>query len=126
MYTGPIVPGQEHPITQDEKTMGLLSHLLGIFAGFVGPLIIMFTKGKDSPWVKDQSTEALNFALTALILGIPTLRHRHHDRLGLPDHRHHEGQPRHLLPLPDQLPDGEVAPHPEWSGMVGGFKRSLQ
>lgn len=73
VYTGPIVPGQVHPITSDEKTMGMLSHLLGLLVGFVGPLILMLTKGKESPWVKDQSTEALNFALTSLILMIVTL-----------------------------------------------------
>ena len=53
--------------TQDDKTMGLLAHLLGIFLGFIGPLIIWLIKKDQSPFVDDQGKEALNFQLTILI-----------------------------------------------------------
>lgn len=48
----------------DEKTMGMLSHLLGIVTGFVGPLIIWLIKREESPFVNDQGKEALNFQIT--------------------------------------------------------------
>lgn len=48
-------------------TMAMLAHLLGLFAGFVGPLIIFVTAGKQDPYVRDQAGEALNFQLTMLI-----------------------------------------------------------
>lgn len=58
--------------TQDEKTWGMLAHLSGLIAGliglpFLGPLLVMFTKGKESSWVNAQAKEALNFQITATI-----------------------------------------------------------
>ena len=52
---------------QDSKTMGMLAHLLGIFLGFIGPLIIWLIKKDQSPFVDDQGKESLNFQLTVLI-----------------------------------------------------------
>lgn len=52
--------------TQDEKTMAMLAHLLGIF-GFIGPLIIWLIKKDQNPFVNDQGKEALNFHLVMLI-----------------------------------------------------------
>lgn len=63
-------PGATAPpgyLTDDERTWGMLSHLLGLLVGFLGPLIVMLTKGKESPFVRDQAVEALNFQLTSLI-----------------------------------------------------------
>jgi uncharacterized Tic20 family protein len=53
--------------TQDDRTMAMLAHLLSIFAGFLGPLIIWLIKKDQSPFVDDQGKEALNFQLTLLI-----------------------------------------------------------
>ncbi|NLX58155.1 MAG: DUF4870 domain-containing protein [Phycisphaerae bacterium] len=50
----------------DDKTMGLLCHLLGIF-GFLGPLIIWLVKKDESRYVDIQGKEALNFQLSYLI-----------------------------------------------------------
>ena len=55
---------------KDSVTMGMLCHLLGIFTGFVGPLIIWLMKKDTSPFVDDQGKEALNFQITALIATI--------------------------------------------------------
>jgi uncharacterized protein len=63
-------------LTQDDRTMGLLAHLLGIFAGFVGPLIIWLIKKDQSRFVDDQGKEALNFQLTLMIghvIGLVTI-----------------------------------------------------
>lgn len=53
--------------TKDECNMGMLAHLLGIFSGFIGPLIIWLIKKDESVFVDDQGKEALNFQLTVLI-----------------------------------------------------------
>jgi uncharacterized protein len=60
MYLGPVPD-------QDARTMGMLCHLLGIFTGFIGPLIIWLIKKDSSPFVDDQGKEALNFQIIALI-----------------------------------------------------------
>ena len=51
----------------EAKTMGMLAHLLVIFTGFIGPLIIWLTKKDKSPFVNQQGKEALNWAITILI-----------------------------------------------------------
>ncbi len=60
--------GMEQPeISKDDKNMAMLCHLLAIFTGFLGPLIIWLIKKDDAPFVDDQGKEALNFQLTVLI-----------------------------------------------------------
>ena len=51
----------------DAKTMGMLAHLLVIFTGFIGPLIIWLIKKDQSPFVNQQGKEALNWGLTLMI-----------------------------------------------------------
>jgi uncharacterized protein len=53
--------------TANDKTMGMLAHLLGIFLGPVGALIIWLTQKDTSPWAGDEAKEALNFQITMLI-----------------------------------------------------------
>jgi len=53
--------------TQDDRNLAMIAHLLGIVLGFVGPLIIWLIKKEQSPFVEDQSKEALNFQITVLI-----------------------------------------------------------
>ncbi|MBN2372036.1 MAG: DUF4870 domain-containing protein [Vicinamibacteria bacterium] len=53
--------------TKDERNLGMLAHLLGIFSGFIGPLIIWLIKKDESAFVDDQGKESLNFQLTLLI-----------------------------------------------------------
>ena len=59
--------GQGTLAESDERTMGLLSHILGGVTSFVGPLIIWLIKKEESPFVNDQGKEALNFQITILI-----------------------------------------------------------
>lgn len=54
-------------ITQDDKTMGMLAHLLGIFTMFVGPLVIWLTKKDTSTFVEEEAKEALNFQISLII-----------------------------------------------------------
>jgi uncharacterized Tic20 family protein len=62
----PVSPGQSE-ISSDAKNMAMLCHLLAIFTGFLGPLIIWLIKKDDTPFVDDQGKEALNFQITVLI-----------------------------------------------------------
>ena len=62
-------PGEPAGIepSPDNRTMGMLCHLLGIFTGFIGPLIIWLIKKDQSPFVDDQGKEALNWQITLII-----------------------------------------------------------
>ncbi|RZA37018.1 MAG: DUF4870 domain-containing protein [Lysobacteraceae bacterium] len=54
---------------QEDRTIALLTHLSGIIAGFIVPLIIWLIN-KDKPeksWLTDSSVEALNFQITIAI-----------------------------------------------------------
>ncbi|MBN2584061.1 MAG: DUF4870 domain-containing protein [Planctomycetes bacterium] len=57
-FTGEMKP--------DDKTMGMLCHLLGIFT-FIGPLIIWLVKKDESRYVDVHGKEALNFQLSLFI-----------------------------------------------------------
>lgn len=55
-----------------EKTIASFAHILGCFFGFIAPLAMYIAK-KDSPFVLEQTREALNFQLTVLIAYIFSL-----------------------------------------------------
>ncbi len=54
----------------DSRNLALLSHLLGLFTGFLGPLIIWLVKKDQDPFVDDQGKEALNFQITMVIAAL--------------------------------------------------------
>ncbi len=69
-------------LTSEEKTLGMLCHLLAFcgyvvpFGNILGPLIIWLVKKDSSPFVDDQGKESLNFQITvliAIIICIPLL-----------------------------------------------------
>ncbi|WP_150242086.1 DUF4870 domain-containing protein [Nocardiopsis quinghaiensis] len=51
----------------DERQMSLFAHLGGGILGWIVPLIIYLMKKDESPFVRDQSAQALNFQLLILI-----------------------------------------------------------
>jgi uncharacterized Tic20 family protein len=53
--------------TKDERNLAMLAHLLGIFSGFIGPLVIWLIKKDESAFIADQAREALNFQITIAI-----------------------------------------------------------
>lgn len=53
--------------SKDECNIAMLAHLLGIFTGFLGALIIWILKKDDSAYISSQSKEALNFQITITI-----------------------------------------------------------
>jgi len=63
------VPGSAwgYPPNSDEKTWAWLSHGGFVVGGFIVPLIIMLTKGKESPFIRRHAVEALNWQITMMI-----------------------------------------------------------
>jgi uncharacterized protein len=58
---------------RDECNLAMLAHLLGIFSGFVGALVLWLSRRDQGGFVADQTREALNFQITialALVAGI--------------------------------------------------------
>ena len=61
--------GAGAPVSEsDEKTWGIISHVSIPFFGFVGPLIAYLLYKDRSPWLKQESTEALNFSILFTIV----------------------------------------------------------
>jgi uncharacterized protein len=65
--TPPPAPSGSAP--QEERTLALIAHLLGIITWFVGPLIIWLISKDDrnKAFVTDQAKEALNFQITVTL-----------------------------------------------------------
>ncbi len=70
--TTPPPPPSAGSAPQEDRTMALVAHLLGILTSFIGPLIIWLINKDKNPnsFVVDQSKEALNFQITILIIYI--------------------------------------------------------
>ena len=70
-----IIMSEEYPLatpTSDERTMGILSHILAIVPGIgiLGPLLIWLVKKDESQFVEANAKESLNFQLTVVIAGL--------------------------------------------------------
>ncbi len=55
------------PPTSDEKTLGMLAHILTIVASFIAPMVIYILKKDESSFVTAHAKESLNFQLTVII-----------------------------------------------------------
>lgn len=51
---------------QNERTMAILAHILGLFTSFVAPLIFYLVLN-EQPYAKEQAKESLNFQITVII-----------------------------------------------------------
>ncbi|RCV50571.1 DUF4870 domain-containing protein [Marinitenerispora sediminis] len=60
-------PGLRPRPGSDDQMWGVLTHVGGIVLGLLGPLIVFLMKKDESPWVRAQAVEALNFQITAAI-----------------------------------------------------------
>lgn len=54
-------------LTEDEKTMSLLSHILCLVGGFLAPLIIWLLKKDQSAYIAEHALESLNFQISIMI-----------------------------------------------------------
>ena len=71
MYGGtpaPMSPEAERTWMSAAHWSALVSAFVAL--AFIGPLIIMLTKGNESPRVRQQAVEALNFNLSVLIYAV--------------------------------------------------------
>ncbi|MGI9594891.1 MAG: DUF4870 domain-containing protein [Acidimicrobiales bacterium] len=66
----PVMPGA---VTADDRSMGLLLHLLALVAGFLGPLIVWWIKKDQSPFIDYHGKEALNFQISLFVYWIGAL-----------------------------------------------------
>jgi len=57
-------------ISQDDRTMAMLAHILPIFTGFLGPLIIWLIKKDQSKFVAYHGMQALFFQIAVAVLYI--------------------------------------------------------
>ncbi len=58
--------GAPAEVSQDSRNLALLNWLGTLFFGFI-PCLILFLVKKDDAYVLDQSKEALNWSITAII-----------------------------------------------------------
>ncbi len=63
-----MTPDQERTWAGAAHWSALVASVIGF--AFLGPLIVMLVKGNESPWVRRQAVESLNFQLSMLIYGI--------------------------------------------------------
>lgn len=56
-----VAPGK------DDCNLAMLAHLLGIFTGFLGALVVWLVKKDQSAFIGQEAAEALNFQLTVMI-----------------------------------------------------------
>lgn len=61
----PAAPPAAVPNGED-RLLSTVAHWSGFFTLFVGPAIIALTKGRTSPYVREQAIEATNFQITFL------------------------------------------------------------
>lgn len=64
---GPVAEAAPQPAAAPNTTMAALAHVLGLFTGFLGPLVLYAVADRNDPFARDQAAEALNFQLTVLI-----------------------------------------------------------
>ena len=57
-------------VTDNERTMGMLVHLLVILTGVIGALIMWLIKKDESKFVDFHGSEALNFMISMLIYSL--------------------------------------------------------
>src|SRR5687768_9239169 len=63
-------------VTESERLLAVLSHILTFFGGFIAPLVIYLVKKDESSFVEAHAKESLNFQITlaiAYLIGILTL-----------------------------------------------------
>lgn len=53
--------------TSDEKTLGILAHILTFVASFIPPLVIYLVKKDESAFVAAHAKESLNFQITVFL-----------------------------------------------------------
>jgi uncharacterized Tic20 family protein len=71
-FTPPHPAVSEPDPTTAESVLAALAHALGATTLFIGPLVMLCTRARRSPYVRRHIVAALNFQLTLLIVAILT------------------------------------------------------
>lgn len=58
------------PANPDDRTLGIVTHVLGLLTGFLGPLIVWLVKKDASPFLDQTGRRCLNFQFSLLIYGL--------------------------------------------------------
>ena len=74
-HPGQVSPGGSRLNPSDERTWAGAAHWSALLAmviamAFLGPLLVLLLKGNDSPFVRRQAVESLNFQLTILVAAL--------------------------------------------------------
>ncbi|HEX7262394.1 MAG TPA: DUF4870 domain-containing protein [Luteolibacter sp.] len=64
----PLPTGSQLFVSEDDRTLGMLCHLLGIFTGFLGPLVLWLVKKDSSAYIDHHGRESLNFQITLFLV----------------------------------------------------------
>jgi uncharacterized Tic20 family protein len=64
----PVMTASTITSSSDDRTMGMLCYLLGIFTSFIGPLIIWLIKKDQSRFVDYHGREVLNFKINLIVM----------------------------------------------------------
>lgn len=59
----PTEPEAQPTLTDEEKTLGIVVHLLPFVSAFIGPLVIYLLKKDSSQYLRQQSANVLNFQI---------------------------------------------------------------
>lgn len=54
-------------VSEQERTLALITHLLCLFFSFIPPLVIYLTQIDQSAYIREHAKEALNFQLSILV-----------------------------------------------------------
>ena len=67
-----LAPGHGYApvVSADDRSMGMICHLLAILTGFIGPVIIWLVKKQTSPFLDHHGREALNFQITVFLASL--------------------------------------------------------
>lgn len=63
-----LVCGAAGAPTDEDRLVGVVCHVGGVFTSFILPLALWLTKKKDSPFIAQHAREALNFQIFLIIL----------------------------------------------------------
>ena len=72
MPSRPPLRPPARPADGEDRVLGALAHATVLVPILLGPLALMLTSGRRSPYVRQHSVEALNFQLTLLLVTIVT------------------------------------------------------
>ena len=72
-YASPVTASDPLVVSDDDRTMGMLIHLLAMLTGIVGVLILWLIKKDQSRFIDYHGKEALNFQLTLLLIVVASM-----------------------------------------------------